>query len=56
MAAALYSNKAIKSSDMEELRNFLDIFEEEAQRKIIHRGAHIEWRRVKDDKYISLGF
>lgn len=39
MAAALYSNKAIKSSDVGELRNFLDIFEEEAQWKIIHRGS-----------------
>ena len=29
MVATLYSNKAIKSSDVEELRNFLDKLEEE---------------------------
>lgn len=29
MAAALYSNKAVKSTDVGELRNFLDKLEEE---------------------------
>lgn len=33
MIATLYSNKAIKNSDMEELRKFLDEMEDEASRE-----------------------